>query len=206
MVSFLGAMSESRRIYLWLVEVVLLFGLIGTLLWLSLTPKKPTYTLVGLEILALRNRNATHGSSKSSANISLELEIRNPNKKIGIYYEATHVTLFYGDHGVGQIVIGSFYQRGREIRREKQSVKAEKPFWRAVFRAVSNRTTADLRVDVTTFVKYLTLGLKSKRQKMEADGWVPVGSDGMISGKRKRIKLHYGPNKWKSRYIVEDGH
>ncbi|KAG9454167.1 hypothetical protein H6P81_007071 [Aristolochia fimbriata] len=194
-------MTDSRRALVWLLEVVLLFALISLLLRHALTPRKPTYTLVDLEIPALSNRTAarSNGRKSAAANVSLELEIQNPNKKIGIYYEATNVTLFYVDVSLGPIVIAPFYQKNRgEIRREKQSVKAEKRFWRAVSRAVSNGSTADLRVWVTTFVRYRTLGVKGKRGKMESMGWVPVASDG------KRIKLVRGPlrNESKSRYVI----
>ncbi|XP_077211535.1 protein NDR1-like [Tasmannia lanceolata] len=177
-------MSESRRFYLWLVVVLLALGVVAFLCWVSVRPKSPTYTVVELYI----------PTGLNTTTISFDLEIYNPNKKAGIYFDNMNITLVYGNHTLDPATIESFFLGHHKIARRTESVTADRHFWRAVFRAVSNGT-AYLNVGLATKVRYQILGRMTKHYGMEMQGEVPVGSDRKISGKRKKTKLHHAHKK-----------
>ncbi|XP_058071383.1 protein NDR1-like [Magnolia sinica] len=197
-------MLECRSFYLWLAQVLFLIGLIALLLWVSLRPKHPTYTIIDLSVPALNGRNTTLPVDNGSMNTTVDffLEIANPNKESGIYYNDINVTIYFEDENVGATTISSFYQGYDKSIQRQESVYTNRRFSKAVYRAVSDRTM-DLKVGVATKVRYKTWGLKSKHHGMDLQGTVKIGSDGKIYGKKK-IKLHHTPKKWRLHFTGRD--
>ncbi|OVA11157.1 Late embryogenesis abundant protein [Macleaya cordata] len=182
-------MCKTKNFYLWVLQVVLLSGLLAFVLWLSLRPQNPIYTIVEFNFDPILSSAVQNTSSNSTSTISFSLEVENPNKDSSIYYDNINVTVYYESDSIGGTdVIPSFYQDKSESHQFKQFIHAEGQLLDKVFRAVSNRT-AEFRVGLVTSIRFKTSGLKSKHHGMELQGRVKVGSDGKISGKKNKIRL-----------------
>lgn len=147
--------------------------------------------------LTVPTSNNTHNGSSS---LTYELEIQNSNEDSGVYYDDILMTFFFGQDPVADDVISSFYQGKDKTHHVRQDAKAKNTqIWKGVARAVAN-ATAQLKVSLATQVQYKTWGKKSKHHGMNLEGVVPVGSDGKISGKKKKkkIKLHHASGKRKT--------
>lgn len=185
-------MSESRSFYLWLAQVIFLLGLIALLLWLSLRPKTPNYTIVDFFVHDLNGENSTVPSDNGGQNttFTFEVEIANPNKESGIYYDTMNFTLFYGDMYVGSTAVDPFYQGYQKTATRMESINTGRKFLKDVF-GVAFNGTAQLKVSMATSVRYRIWGRKTKHHGLALQGCLPVGPDGKIEGRKKKIKLHH---------------
>ncbi|PSS10342.1 hypothetical protein CEY00_Acc17435 [Actinidia chinensis var. chinensis] len=184
-------MCETKSFTLWLLQIVLLLGFIVFFLWLSMRPRQPTYTIVQF---SLPTSPVGHGTQNGTA--SFELEVENPNKDSGIYYDDTWLTFYYGKETLGQKTILSSYQKKDSRNQIFDHLNVDSRVWKKLIGAISN-ATAELKVAVLTKIRYRMWGHTSKHQGINLHGKIPIGSDGKIAGKKKKIKLHYNSKKWR---------
>ncbi|KAK9267891.1 hypothetical protein L1049_010328 [Liquidambar formosana] len=189
-------MCDSKNFYVWLLQVFALLGLLAFLLWLTLRPKNPTYTIVDF---SAPTSNQSNNTSSENGAISYVLEIQNPNKDSGIYYNDILLTFYYGQDSVGEKTIPSFYQGKHKTRQLSDHFDANARVWKALRSTILN-ATAELKVGLVTKIRYKMWGRKSKRHGMNLQGQIRIGSDGKISGKNKKIKLKHTSKRWRSRY------
>ncbi|XP_026435713.1 protein NDR1-like [Papaver somniferum] len=186
-------MCKTKNVYLWILQLVIFSTLLALVLWISLRPKNPTYTIVAFSInptssstdIAQQNTTSSESSSNGTAIVSLNLEIENPNDDSSIYYDNVNVTVYYGEEEVGGTEIPSFHQGKGESHQFAKTVRTRGK----ILQAISNRT-AEFRVGLITRIRFKTSGLKTKRNRMDLQGHVQVGSDGKISKKKKKVRLH----------------
>ncbi|XP_019056088.1 PREDICTED: protein NDR1-like [Nelumbo nucifera] len=174
----------------WILQVIIVLSLASVVVWLSLRPKCPTYTIVDAYIPALDVKSATsHENSETSRNNSLffSLEIRNPNKGIGIYYDEINLSVYYGDAVIGLSSVFSFYQGHRKTARREVRLNADLQFLRDVSRAVSSQGSVDLRVGLAAAIRFKIFSSKTKHQNMELQANLQVGSDGKLVGENKKL-------------------
>ncbi|KAB2007265.1 hypothetical protein ES319_D10G016900v1 [Gossypium barbadense] len=186
-------MCETKSFYLWLLQVIGLLGILALCLWLAMRPKSPNYTIVNFSIPGANTSNESdHGS------IQYELDIQNPNQDSGIYYDDIFLVFYHGEDKVGRKTIPSFYQGKDKTRQVIDQVDVETRFWTVLRKAIMN-ATAELRVDLSTKIRYNTWGIKSKQHGINREGKIPIGKDGKISNKKKKVKLRHASKKWKQR-------
>ncbi|XP_057497726.1 protein NDR1-like [Actinidia eriantha] len=191
-------MSETKRFTLWLLLIVLLLGFIVFFVWLSMRPRPPTYTIVQFSLPTPDYGNSASPVDQGAQNgmVSFELEVENPNKDSGIYYDDTGLTFYYGQETLGQKTILSSYQKKNSRNQIIDHLNIDSRVWNKLIGAISN-ATAELKVAVLTKIRYRMWGHTSKHQGINLHGKIPIGSDGKISGKKKKIKLHYNSKKWR---------
>ncbi|OMO76728.1 Late embryogenesis abundant protein, LEA-14 [Corchorus capsularis] len=166
-------------------------GLLALCLWLAVRPRSPNYTIQNFSVPAINDSNAS-----DSGIIQYELNIDNPNQDSGIYYDDISLIFYHGDDIVGNSTISAFYQGRNRNRQVLDHVSVKNDLWTALRNAIVN-ATAELRVDLSTRVKYKTWGIKSKHHGLRREGKVPIGKDGKISNKKKKVKLRRPSKKWK---------
>ncbi|KAF8414085.1 hypothetical protein HHK36_002084 [Tetracentron sinense] len=173
-------------IYVWLLQVIIVLALASTVIWLSLQPKSPLYTIADVYVPALDVRNTTfpRGGVGRNSTIIFNVQISNPNKGIGIYYDEINFTLYYSEAVMGVCSIPSFYQGHSKTTQSEVSVHTQKQFWEAI----SNGTVVDFMVDLAAVVRYKRFCSKTKHHQMDLQAHVPVSSNGTIVGE-KNIKL-----------------
>ncbi|KAB1201319.1 Protein NDR1 [Morella rubra] len=185
-------MCEAKNFYVWLLEVLALLGILALCLWLALRPQSPSYTIVDFSIpqSSLANNKGQNGT------FLYDLEIENPNKDSSIYYDDILLTFFYGQDTVGQRTIPAFHQGTGRTRKIIDYVDANPRVWRSLLNAISN-ATAEMKVGLLTRIQYKTWGKKSKHHGLDLQGHLKIGSNGKISGKKKKIKLTHASKKWR---------
>lgn len=191
--------DTARRVLLWLLMALALSGLVVLSAWLASLPKKPTSTISALSvpITGLQNGSSVASGGNSNDTISYVLKIENPNKDSGIYYDDIAVTLSVGDDKVGENIIAAFYQGKGKTKTVDNRVNADPKVMRDHAGEFS-LARAELRVTLLTRIQYKTWGKKSKHHDLNMQGGVPIGSDGKIQGKKKKIKLHHSKKKWRT--------
>lgn len=178
---------RPASICLWILEVVIVFGLISVVIWLSLTPKSPVYIITNAYIPALDGANSSSHSTLNTS-ILLNLEFLNPNKRMCIYYDDIFITLTYNDSAViGSHSLPSFYQGYRETTIYVVLVNAD--HLQQLWKGITNRTTV-FRVCLENVVRYKIFRSQTKHHRIYNEAYVPVGSDGRMSG-AKTIKLQH---------------
>ncbi|THG06652.1 protein NDR1-like [Camellia sinensis] len=189
-------MCETRSFTFWLFQVVVLFGLLIFFLWLSLHPRQPTYTIVQFSIPNPNNTNtnSTANEDSQSGTVLFELEIENPNQDSNIYHDDTFLTFYYSEEALGQKTISSFHQKKGTTSQIFDHVNTDAQVWKKLLNAVWN-ATAELKVTVVSKIRYRMWGLTSKHHGINLQGNLPIGSDGKISGKKKKIKLGHNSKK-----------
>ncbi|KAL8166708.1 hypothetical protein V2J09_008207 [Rumex salicifolius] len=93
------------------VFIILFVGVFAAVLFLGFHPKIPHYSIDGIQVDSL-STSATDGSL--SATFSVNVTARNPNKRIGIYYEGgSSLGVWFNDTELCQGALPVFYQGHR---------------------------------------------------------------------------------------------
>ncbi|KAJ6747934.1 LATE EMBRYOGENESIS ABUNDANT (LEA) HYDROXYPROLINE-RICH GLYCOPROTEIN FAMILY [Salix purpurea] len=102
------------RFFCWtfslLLLLILVIGLIAGTLYLVFQPKLPKFSIDSLQITTF---NLTSNSSLS-ATFNVTITAKNPNKKVGVYYEGgSHISVWYTGTNLCQGSLPKFYQGHR---------------------------------------------------------------------------------------------
>lgn len=89
-----------------IITIVVVAGLAVFIFWLVVRPNKVKFhvTEANLSEFNLAGNNTLY------YNLSLTVSVRNPNKKIGIYYDRIEARAFYKDQRFGYDTLNPFYQ------------------------------------------------------------------------------------------------
>ncbi|XP_062013405.1 uncharacterized protein LOC133729839 [Rosa rugosa] len=185
-------MCESEKTYFHacVLETLAILGFLAFFLWLIFHVKSPSYTIVDITIPKSSLENGGQNGY-----IVYALEIKNCNTYYSIYYDTSLLTFNYGQDKVAEKTIPPFHQgTGRSRRRTViDYMDANPKVWRAVRNSISN-ATAELKVTLLTRIRYNTWGSK-RHHVLDLQGLLPIGKDGKLSGKKKKIKLRYASKK-----------
>ncbi|XP_010246779.1 PREDICTED: NDR1/HIN1-Like protein 3-like [Nelumbo nucifera] len=88
-----------------IITVVVVVGIAVLVLWLVFHPNKVKFHVVNA---SLTEFNLT--GNTLSYNLALNMTVRNPNKKIGVYYDRIEARAFYDDVMFGSQTLTPFYQ------------------------------------------------------------------------------------------------
>ncbi|KAE8684397.1 nibrin-like isoform X2 [Hibiscus syriacus] len=93
-----------------LLLLIVIIGIIVGISFLVFRPKLPDYSIDGLEVTQL----SLSSDSSLSASFHVNFTARNPNRRIGIYYEGgSHITVWYTGTQLCRGSIPKFYQGHR---------------------------------------------------------------------------------------------
>ncbi|KAJ1384390.1 Late embryogenesis abundant protein [Sesbania bispinosa] len=180
-------MCEGKSFYVWLMGLIGLIGLLVLCLWLSLLPKSPSYSILFISIETPSCQNDTN-------KIFYSLEIENPNKDSGIYYDDIILSFLDGqqedDDKVGETTIGKFHQGVGKTRIVSDTVNFKPGALKPLLNSMSN-ATAELKVALMTRFRYKTWGIKSKFHGLHLKGNLPIDSDGKLSRKKNKYPLSH---------------
>ncbi|THF96772.1 protein NDR1-like [Camellia sinensis] len=174
-------------IYWWFFQVIVVLGLASVVVWLSLIPKNPVFTVADIYIPALNTSNSTVQQHELNRNTSLifTLQISNPNKGMGIFYDDILITLFHVDDTIGTKTIPGFYQGHKKNLLLDVLINGDTVFWRGIADRVFG-----LRLFVETKVKYKVFRWKTKHHWMVCEASAMIDPQGRIYGE-KNIRLHH---------------
>lgn len=158
---------------LWLINFIILLGLLVLFIWLGIRPKNPNYTVTDFSV-----QNGT---------IPFAIEFVNPNKESDVHYADINITCYYRDQILGSNLIPSFSQDGGDTTSKNGLISAGDKARKQLEAEIPKGGTR-LEVTLMTKIRYQTWGIKSPRQKVRQGGELPVGPDGKMPGKNKLKK------------------
>lgn len=115
--AFYGASARPhaflrRRLFAIVVGVFLVVGLATLILWLVLRPRLPAFALTSASVSAF---NLSAPQQSLSSDFDLAFSVRNPNHKMGIYYDNVVAVVLYGFDHISDTSLPPFYQgKGNE--------------------------------------------------------------------------------------------
>ncbi|CAI9087745.1 OLC1v1021897C1 [Oldenlandia corymbosa var. corymbosa] len=173
--------------------LLFLIGMITFILWLSLRPHRPRFHIRDFSIPAI-----TQANGFQNAQINFNVTARNPNANIGVYYDSTHVSVWYDDQSVGATpVLFPFYQGPKNTTIIDGSLSGatltvDNQRWQEF---VSDRSQGRVvfKLEVTSVIRFKISSWNSKRHTMHANCDAEVGSDGSIleTSKNKRCPVYF---------------
>ncbi|XAR53755.1 hypothetical protein NMG60_11022429 [Bertholletia excelsa] len=172
-------------IYCWFFQVVLVLGMASVVIWPSLVPKSPLFTIVSIQFPVTDGGYSTvHYEIIQNTSLIFLLQISNPNKGISIYYNNINLALYQDKATLGTNTVPGFYQG------HKKSVIYNTPFDNGdQFQRGIDSGIDDLRLCLDTTVRYKIFWWKTKHRLMGLEASVRVDSQGRIYGDRN-VKLH----------------
>ncbi|KAK1384121.1 Late embryogenesis abundant hydroxyproline-rich glycoprotein family [Heracleum sosnowskyi] len=148
-----------------LILILVILGAIVGILYLVFQPKIPKYSVDRLQISDLRLN--TDGSLY--AKFDVQITAKNPNKKIGIYYQdGSHLSVWYAKTKLCQGKFPKFYQGHRNETSLNVSLTGQAQYGNTLLGALqeqqqTGRIPLDLKVDVPVSVKLGKLKLRKVR-------------------------------------------
>ncbi|XP_031270517.1 uncharacterized protein LOC116128887 [Pistacia vera] len=181
--------KQSRiSVCLLFFQVAILWTLISLVVWISLKPKSPVYNIT-THLAALHKPNSTfHNEELAMRNISiiLNLEISNPNERIGICYDDINITLLYNHTLLGTESYPGFYQGY-----SKTAIRQVRMIVHPQLRRVIWSNSMDVRVCLGTSVRYnyKIFKYKTTHHRMDMEACVGIYRLRWESAE-KNIELH----------------
>ncbi|XP_052183039.1 protein NDR1-like [Diospyros lotus] len=176
--------KPSLAICWWSFQVALVLGMIAVVIWLSLIPKKPKFTIVDLYIPTL---NTSTGNSSNyegiiqNTSLILILQVSNPNKGIAVFYSDMNISLFHrGGDSIGKQAVPGFYQGHKSSLSCNVTTGADqKQLWRGDAGRV-----LDLRMRLEAAVRFKIIWWKTRHHRMDFEAFVVVDPRGKMQGQR----------------------
>ncbi|KAG7588627.1 Late embryogenesis abundant protein LEA_2 subgroup [Arabidopsis suecica] len=157
------------KIFCWVLSLLVIamiaLGIAVAVVYFVFHPKLPRY-----EVNSLRVTNLGINLDLSlSAEFRVEITARNPNKKIGIYYEkGGHIGVWYDKTKLCEGPIPRFYQGHRNVTKLNVALTGRAQYGNTVLAALqqqqqTGRVPLDLKVDAPVAVKLGNLKMKKIR-------------------------------------------
>ncbi|GAB4861640.1 hypothetical protein Ancab_036891 [Ancistrocladus abbreviatus] len=138
--------------------LIILLAIAGGLFYLWFTPKLPVFRMRPLELERFNITTKKDGPAFLDSDITIRVEVRNPNEKLTIYYGDTKISLVAdGETDLGSATVGGFTQGKKNVTVLKFRTQTEKK-----------------QIDGST-ADNLSSGVKSQSVKIDAEGKTKVG-------------------------------
>lgn len=106
-----------------ILTVIIIIGIAVFLFWLIV---RPNAVKVHVTDATLTQFNYTNNNSNLNYNLALNITIRNPNRRLGIYYDSIEARALYHDARVDSIILDPFYQGHKTTHFLNPSFKGQK--------------------------------------------------------------------------------
>ncbi|GLT47700.1 hypothetical protein SLA2020_213720 [Shorea laevis] len=175
-----------------IVTAVIILGLAALIFWLIFRPNivKFYVTEASLTQFNLTSDNNLH------CNLALNITVRNPNKKIGIYYDRIEANAYYEDQRFATQQLTPFYQDHKNTSYLNPSFQGQKLVFLGAdgvseYNQEKNSGVYSIDVKLNLRVRFKLGKLKTWRfkPKIECDLEVPLSSsDGRLAGGAETTK------------------
>lgn len=171
--------------------IIVVLGIIVLALWLVLRPSKVKVYVDGASLtqFSLNNSNTLY------YNLSLDMSVRNPNKKVGIYYDKLEATASYGGQRFGYTTLPSFYQGHKNTTLlspafNSQSLVALASSGVSEFNSEKSNGIFSVYVQINARIRFKIGPIKTNRYKpkFKCDLKLPLASSGSTPTSFTRTK------------------
>ncbi|XP_042476969.1 NDR1/HIN1-like protein 3 [Macadamia integrifolia] len=173
-------------------SIVLVLGIIVLVFWLVLRPNKIKFYVVDA---SLTEFNLT--GNTLSYDLALNMTIRNPNKKIGVYYDRIEARAYYDDIMFGSTTLSPFYQGHKNTSMLSPSFKGDSQMSldsQALSEYKTETSSGEYYVDVKLYlrVRFKIGKVKTShmKPKVKCDLKVPLVSNRNSAGGFDTTKCH----------------
>ncbi|PHU13941.1 hypothetical protein BC332_15146, partial [Capsicum chinense] len=104
-------LTPVKCIALILLTIIVIVGITILIIWLSVKPRRPIYTI---ENASLHNYNMTK-NDHLYGNFNFTLKAYNPNSRVSIYYDSIEVKLYYNSEQIAFNNAQPFFQPRRNV-------------------------------------------------------------------------------------------
>ncbi|KAL1544042.1 NDR1/HIN1-like protein 10 [Salvia divinorum] len=94
-----------RRIFAFVIGLVVIFGTVTFIVWLVLRPQLPEFRVDSFSI-----SNFTLGNVSLTFTSEIKLTARNPNKKMKLGYDHIDTAIYYQSYSLSETTVAPFYQ------------------------------------------------------------------------------------------------
>ncbi|KAJ9181309.1 hypothetical protein P3X46_009449 [Hevea brasiliensis] len=166
-----------------IITIVVVVGLAVLIFWLIVRPNKVKFhvTDATLSEFNFATNNTLY------YNLSLNISVRNPNKKIGIYYDSIDARAFYGDQRFGNDSLTPFYQGHKNTSILTPAFQGQEvmPLGEGLTQFKQETTTGVYSIDVKLYLRIRFKVGKIKtgkfKPKIECDLKVPLSANGTVT-------------------------
>ncbi|KAF9598227.1 hypothetical protein IFM89_026003 [Coptis chinensis] len=166
-----------------ITTIIVALGIAALVLWLAVRPEVKFY-VVSAELTQF---DLTNGNTLNY-NLSLNMAVRNPNKKIGIYYDRLDAVASYEGERFGWENVPRFYQGHKnttnlQVTFQGQQLILLNQFEINQFNQEKNNRFFNIDVKLYSRIRFKIGSLKTKRVKpdVECKLWIPLAGNGTFS-------------------------
>ncbi|XP_020594008.1 protein NDR1-like [Phalaenopsis equestris] len=153
------------------LTLLLITAVIIFILWLSLRPHRPRFHL-----FSFSTHNIASGALQT---ISFNVSSRNPNREIGIYYDAISASVFYNNDAIGSSpVLFPFYQPPKNTTAVRGEIGVEELSVGAAAEGQMAGGRVGFRLELASTIRFRVSRWDSHRHGMHVACYVEVGGDG----------------------------
>ncbi|KAE8659559.1 chaperonin CPN60-like 2 [Hibiscus syriacus] len=151
-----------------ILVLVLLAAIVGAILYVLYRPHRPTFTVSSLKVSTLNITSASH----LITNINLNVEAKNPNKKLVYIYDPTAISITTNDDiDIGDGSFGSFVQGTKNTTLLKAAITSSKQALDDTSAgnlntALKNKNGMPLKIKLDTKVKAKMGALKTPKLRI----------------------------------------
>ncbi|XP_022152939.1 uncharacterized protein At1g08160 [Momordica charantia] len=107
-----GRSRVLRCVALVLLALIVLVGLAVLIIWLTVRPKRLSYTVESASV-----QNFDLSNTQLNASFNFRVRAYNPNSRVSVYYDKILVTVGFGDQDLAYGTINPFYQPHKGVTR-----------------------------------------------------------------------------------------
>lgn len=162
---------EKSEIYWWYFQVAAVLTLVSLVIWRTLIPSSPTFTIAGFHVLPSDTKNSTTTDHHNSTSIRLGIEILNPNKGMNIYYSDIYFTMNYNNGiVVAKNSTPGFYQPCKNDTMRAVEMKADLQFLQQII--TGGNVSFKIGLETTVQYMYRIFKWKTKHHKMDYEAYL----------------------------------
>lgn len=164
-----------------IVSIVVILGIIVLVLWLVL---RPAQIKVHVDNATLTQFNLTN-SNMLHYNLSLDISVRNPNRRVGIYYDRLEARAFFNGQRLNTVSLPTFYQGHKNTTMlyptfNGQQLLVLNADGTSKFSQQRNDGSFEVEVKIYSRIRFRVWRIKTNRYTPDAecDLKIPLAADG----------------------------
>ncbi|KAJ8565180.1 hypothetical protein K7X08_007756 [Anisodus acutangulus] len=170
------------------VKLIVSLGVTALILWLSLRTTKPKCSIRDVYVRGLdKSVNSDNNVTRRDKNISFQLNVKNEMKEKGVRYDDITLNFYYGtntSYPIGNFTFDGFKQGKDKEAFKSGMIETSNMPWDDAIKAVSNRSKAVFRVDVSSRIKYKITFWYTKKHDYFVENKVEIDDTGKSSAQQ----------------------
>ncbi|KAK9170326.1 hypothetical protein Syun_002466 [Stephania yunnanensis] len=164
------------------VTIVVILGIAALVLWLVFRPNEVKFHVVNASL----TRFDITPNNTLRYDLALDVAVRNPNRKIGIYYDSIQANGYYHDIWFGSKWVDPFYQPKKNTTMLKPILSGEIPLGGSIINEFDGEKRSgvfpiDVVVNLRVRLKFGSLKSKRIKPKINCDMKIPLKVNGSVT-------------------------